>query len=304
MREKNNLSNKSALSAQFSVSTGVPDLPRICAYYDETWLDYRLLWLNPENYAIHFGYWDENTRSHVESLINMNRALASWVGIRPGQRILDAGCGVGGSSIWLAKEYGVEVVGITLPASQITRAWRYAQQHGVADHVSFAQADYTQTPFADGSFDVVWALESLCHAPDKAAFYQEAARLLRPDGRLVLAEYIRAARPLDTRGEHLLHAWLDGWAIPDLSTRAEHLSHAAAAGLMETVLDDITAHMRPSLRRLYRITFWTYPLAFLLHRLGLRSTTQHGNVLGALRQYQALEQGLWFYGLLVARKMA
>src|SRR5579885_24869 len=49
---------------------------RIHAYYDETWGDYRWLWLSPRNYAIHFGYWDEGTRSHAQSLLNMNRALA------------------------------------------------------------------------------------------------------------------------------------------------------------------------------------------------------------------------------------
>ncbi|HEY4938350.1 MAG TPA: hypothetical protein VIJ69_04940 [Actinomycetota bacterium] len=47
------------------------------SYYEETWLDYRMLWLNPSNRAIHFGYWDETTRNHSESLLNMNRVLAS-----------------------------------------------------------------------------------------------------------------------------------------------------------------------------------------------------------------------------------
>lgn len=163
-------------------------------------------------------------------------------------------------------------------------------------------SDYTQPPFPDGSFDIVRALESLCHAPDKAAFYREAARLLRPGGRLVVAEYIRAARPLDAAGERLLHEWLDGWAIPDLDTREEYLGYVAAAGLVDAALDDITAHTRPSLRRLYRMTCWAYPLAVILHRIGLRSQVQHGNVIGALRQYQALERGLWFYGLLSATK--
>ena len=72
-----------------------PELARIRAYYHETWLESRLLWLNPRNGAIHFGYWDERTRSHSESLVNMNRALASRIGIQPGQRVLDAGCSAG-----------------------------------------------------------------------------------------------------------------------------------------------------------------------------------------------------------------
>jgi len=102
------------------------------------------------------------------------------------------------------------------------RARGFAAARKLGDRVAFEQADYTRTPFPAASFDVVWALESLCHAPDKAAFYREAARLLRPGGRLVIAEYVRAARPLSTQREGLLHQWLDGWAIPDLDTRAEH----------------------------------------------------------------------------------
>jgi ubiquinone/menaquinone biosynthesis C-methylase UbiE len=274
----------------------------LAAYYDETWLDYRLLWINRNNLAVHFGYTDATTRSHGEALVTMNRVLADRVAIQPGQRVLDAGCGVGGSSFWLAEQRGTTVVGITPVWSQVVRARHYAVARGLGERVAFEQADYTQTPFPDRSFDVVWALESLCHAPDKAAFYREAARLLRPGGRLVVAEYIRAARPLDGASERLLHEWLDGWAIPDLDTREEHLGYVAAAGLVDAALDDITAHTRPSLRRLYRMTCWAYPLAVILHRIGLRSRVQHSNVIGALRQYQALERGLWFYGLLSATK--
>lgn len=274
----------------------------IVAYYDETWLDYRLLWLNRSNLSVHFGYADQTTRSHADALLNMNRVLADRAGIRPGQRVLDAGCGVGGSSLWLAEQRGATVVGITPVASQVARARRYAALRGLGERATFEQADYTGTPFPDASFDVVWALESLCHAAEKAAFYREAARLLRPGGRLVAAEYIRAERPLHAPGERLLHEWLDGWAIGDLDTRDEHERHAAAAGFAEIQLDDVTAHARPSLRRLYRMTCWSYPLAAIAHAAGLRSRVQHGNVIGALRQYQALERGLWFYGILSATR--
>ncbi len=274
----------------------------IVAYYDETWLDYRLLWLNRTNLSVHFGYADETTRGHASALLNMNRVLADRAGIAPSQRVLDAGCGVGGSSLWLAEQRGAQVIGITPVASQVARARRFAARRGLGDRVAFEQADYTCTPFPGESFDVVWALESLCHAADKSAFYREAARLLRPGGRLVVAEYIRAARPLGDSGERLLHEWLDGWAIRDLDTRAEHERHAAAAGLADFRLDDVTAHTRPSLRRLYRMTCWSYPLAVAIRALGIRSRVQHGNVIGALRQYQALERGLWFYGILSAVK--
>src|ERR1700680_3531643 len=152
MSEHNN-SRNSHLPGECSTSSRLPDLSDIPPYYDQAWLDYRLLWLNPQTLAIHFGYWEKRTRSHAQSLLAMNRVLASHLGIRSGQRILDAGCGVGGSAIWLAKTYDVEVVGITPVASQVARAHRYAQEQGVADRVSFEQQDYTHTEFPDASFD-------------------------------------------------------------------------------------------------------------------------------------------------------
>ncbi|MFY9809067.1 MAG: methyltransferase domain-containing protein [Pseudonocardiaceae bacterium] len=276
----------------------------IVDYYDETWLDYRILWLNKDNLAVHFGYTDDSTSGHTDALKNMNRVLADRVAIQPGERVLDAGCGVGGSSLWLATERGAEVVGITLAARQAAMARSNAQRRGLTGRVHFDVADFTATPFPDESFDVVWAVESLCHAPRKAAFYQEAARLLRPGGRVVVADFVRVARPVDTTGERLLHEWLDGWAVPDIDTPGEHLAHLAAAGFADPRLDDVTAHTRPSLYRLYRMAYWTYPLAVLGRITGIRSEVQHGNVVASIRQYQALRHDVWFYSILSATKSA
>ncbi len=280
-----------------------PDLARIRAYYDETWLEYRLLWLNPANRAIHFGYWDASTQSHAESLVKMNRVMAEPLGLRPGHRILDAGCGVGGTALWLAELYQVRVVGITPVASQVMRARRYAQERGLTHLVTFEQQDYLTTEFPDAAFDVVWAQESVCHAPDKRLFLASAHRLLKPGGRLVVAEYFRLRRPHAPHGEALLHSWLDGWAIPDLATGEEFATWSRDVGLEEVRLTDITSHVRPSLRRLYRLTLLSFPIHAILHALRIRSDVQEGNFRGARDQWRALQSGLWFYGLLTARKL-
>lgn len=274
----------------------------IIDYYDETWGDYRLLWLNHDDLAVHFGYTDENTHSHTDALKNMNRVLAERVAIQPGERVLDAGCGVGGSSLWLAQERDAEVVGITPVASQVARARRYATERGLADRVRFEQADFTATSFPNAGFDVVWAIESLCHAPSKAAFYREAFRLLRPGGRVIVADFVRADRPVDELSERLLHEWLDGWAVPDIDTPEEHLAHLAESGFTDARLDDVTAHTRPSLRRLYRMAYYTFPLAVIARTLRIRSAVQHKNVIASVRQYQALRRKAWFYSITSATK--
>ena len=284
-----------------TVATGEPRR-RIETYYDQTWKDYRFLWLNGQNLAFHFGYHDASTRTHAAALLNTNRTLAARAAIQAGHRVLDAGCGVGGSGLWLARHCQAEVVGVTLVRSQVLQACQLAVTQGLAQHAVFVQADYTRTPFPNASFDAVWALESLCHALDKASFYREAARLLRPGGHLVVAEYMRAARPLSEFGERMVREWLDGWAIPDLDTPDEHLTHATAAGLASVTLENFTSRARPSLRRLYRIAVASYPFALTARLLRMRSATQHGNVIAALRQFQALERGLWLYGVVSATK--
>jgi SAM-dependent methyltransferase len=156
----------------------------------------RILWppRDSASAAIHLGFWDGGTRDHREAAINANRVLASKVALRPGERVLDAGCGAGGSAVWLARELGARAVGVNLSPSQIHRARRLAHAQGVSDRVSFERQDFAATTFPDESFDVVWAQESICHVEDKEPFLLEAVRLLKPGGRIVVADRLRSAR--------------------------------------------------------------------------------------------------------------
>ena len=271
-------------------------------YYDRTRFDYRIAWTGKEDLAVHFGLYDRHADKHADALQNTNPVLAQLAGVKPGERVLDAGCGKGGSSLWLARHRQAIAVGISPVRSQIAEARRYAQEAGLDGAVSFLQADYCQTPFEDESFDLVWACESLCHAVEKAAFYREAYRLLRPGGRLIAAEYTRAARPLPPGGEDLLLAWLNRWAIPDIDTAAEHRAHAAEAGFADFQIRDYTAYAWASLKNLHKIARRWLWADYLLYGLGIRSRAQHRNIIGGIRQFQALRRGWWFYGIISARK--
>jgi tocopherol O-methyltransferase len=276
--------------------------PDVVAYYDETWFDYRVLWMTLRNPAIHFGYWDQGTRNHGQSLDNMDRVMADIAKVSPGDHVLDAGCGVGGGAFWLAQNRSARVNGITIVGSQASRARRFAGSRGLEGKVSFSCQDFCRTAFADEAFDVVWARESVCHAMDKMAFFEEAHRLLRPGGRLVLADFARTGRPLTAEAEQLLGTWLLPWTLPDLATPEELTRSARDTGFGEIVLRDVTAAVEPSLRRLHRIVKALSPGASLLHRLGLRSPVQHGNVTGSAAMWAALRRKLWVYVIVSARK--
>ena len=93
-------------------------------------------------------------------------------------RVLDVGCGVGGSSRYIARKYGADVVGLTLSPKQAARGNELSR--GL--NVTLKAEDATSTAFADGSFDLVWSLESGEHMPDKPRFVEELARLCAPGG--------------------------------------------------------------------------------------------------------------------------
>lgn len=275
---------------------------RITAYYEQTRFDYCAVWLNSSNLALHFGYYDEEIRSHAAALENANRVLAGLARIRSDDHVLDAGCGLGGSGCWLAQNVGAQVTGITSVAKQAEEARQIVERKGLSDRVHIECRNYVDTKFPERSFDVVWALESLCHAPDKPQFYRESMRLLRPGGRLVIADYVRTGRDNSEADETIVRDWLDGWAIPDVATRAEHVEYAKAAGFSDVELQDFTRLTKRSLRRLYRLARLAGPIDAALHMLGFRTATQHGNVVASRRQYEALERSLWFYGVLTATK--
>jgi SAM-dependent methyltransferase len=161
--------------------------------------------------------------------------------------------------------------------------------------------DFLETTFPDGSFDVVWAVESVCHAPDKRAFLVEARRLLRPGGRLGLTEYLLADRRFSAAEARYVNRWLTGWMMPNLATERAYLDWCSELGLRATVRD-ITPRVRRSLRRAYRMSMACWPLHYLFYRLGLRSKIQHGHLRASLAQYRALRRGAWHYGLLTATR--
>ena len=275
----------------------------IVSYYDKTRIDYRVLWYGSKSKAVHFGYYDQEIRSHTEALLNLNRVMALKGGVKDGDEILDAGCGRGGSSLWLAQNYNVKVTGITLVPHQVEKAQKAARKNNLGERMSFSEQDYCNTDFEDESFTLIWACESMCHASNKLSFYKEAFRLLKPGGRLICADYFRTKRALPEEGEKLLHEWLDGWSIKDLDDSTEHEKNASQAGFSDFVLEDITEFTKPSLKHLHSMASKLWYFGIFLKRIGLRNKVNHGNHFSSIKQFEALESKLWFYGLLSLKKV-
>ncbi|MBK8776621.1 MAG: methyltransferase domain-containing protein [Saprospiraceae bacterium] len=274
----------------------------IISYYDNTWFDYRVLWLNKRDRAVHFGYYETFTETHSEALKKLNLILAQKVNIMAADHVLDAGCGQGGSTFWIAENIGARVTGITLVPHQVEIARREAESRALTSLVDFSIQDYTQTIFDDASFDVVWACESLCHAGRKKDFYREAYRLLKPGGRLVIAEYIRRGRNLAVEDEAILQTWCSGWSMPDLDTWDEHWSSMQEAGFTDIDPKDVTAHVSPSLNKLFKMSKSLLGLGKFLHFTKIRNDVMHGNQVASVAQFEALSRNLWYYCIYSATK--
>ena len=278
-------------------------LDRVVAYYDATLLEYWTFWTGRADLAMHFGYDDGSGLGHRASLLRMNEVLAELAGVTAEDRVLDAGCGYGGSALWLAEHVGCRANGVTIVPLQIEKARKEARKRGLEQRVSFTLEDFARTTFPDASFDVVWGLESVVHAPSKEEFVREAFRLLRPGGRLLISEYmLREAPPLSAVERSFVEPWLSGWAMPSLLSPAEYEELIQRTGFGDLRRYDLTGAVARSLARLERIASRLLPAGRLLRAMRAMGATDFANLVATVRQMEALERGLWRYVVLVADK--
>ncbi|NOV28617.1 methyltransferase domain-containing protein [Methylomonas sp. ZR1] len=272
-------------------------------HYDDCYNDYLVAWCNRDNLALHYGYWDEaKPYDQHQALLNKNQVLYEKAGIQASDKVLDAGCGIGGSTIWMAKQHGNRVTGITISAKQADYARQHAKRHGVAELVDFEVADFCATPFPDASFDVVWALESSCHALKKGDFLREAWRVLRPGGRIVVCDGFVLQRQFSEQQWRAVVTCLNGWAVPNLCSRDEFSGLLEQQDFQAIVCHDITTQTQASVEHMFKVAKRLKPVQTISQWLGLRSKAQTANYLVGLAQHQLFTEKLTEYCIFTAQK--
>ena len=129
--------------------------------------------------SIHFAVMDPGV-SFEESIANHEYFLGEAIGLRPGMKVLDVGCGIGGPQRALARKFGASIVGLNINEYQLGKCSAYNSEAGLDHLCSVLHGDFLNIPAEDGSFDAAYHIEALCHAPDKTAAHAEIFRVLRP----------------------------------------------------------------------------------------------------------------------------
>jgi tocopherol O-methyltransferase len=219
-------------------------------YYNQSEVHYRMFWKLKDSMGLHYGVWDNSTKDLKDAVLNTNRRLMLLGEIKQGDRVLDAGCGIGGSSIFLAKHLQCRATGITLSAKQAATATQLAKEHGVSDLVNFEQKDYTNTGFPDNTFDIVWAIESMQTGPDKNLFFKEMSRILKPGGKVLFADMFKP-KTYDIKGHTDMLTMLNGWAMSDLISLDQLKEVTGKHGFEVSKIDDVTRPVRKSVNKIY-----------------------------------------------------
>ncbi|MDY6903318.1 MAG: methyltransferase domain-containing protein [Thermodesulfobacteriota bacterium] len=276
----------------------------IITYYNQTHLGYRLFWGLDQAFSMHYGLADDRHQKHVDKVLNLIRHLALAVNINENDEVLDVGCGFGGSTIWLAENIGCRVTGIDINPKEINFARKQAHKRGIEDRVRFIEMDYREMDKRLGmeSYSVVWQIETLIYT-DRRKFAINAARLLRENGRIVIADYFARPGFFKPEEKRLLRHWITGWGGEGhLATEDEFVQYLRQAGFSDIHFENRSKDVMSSSRRMVKVGCFTTPIGMVLDKVRLRTPLQTAHSRGGLLQYSALKQGLWIYGILSGKK--
>lgn len=202
--------------------------------------------------AIHRAIWAPGVTNKAEAFNYLNvcvaNALQPCLQLTEGSQaqLLDLGCGVGGTSTWLAQALDANVTGITISSEQQKLATERAARIGLDNQVRFLQGDFAAMPDLETS-DAAYAIESFVHASDAGDFFSMAARLVKPGGRLVICDDFLSPQ-INAREKADADAWIRrfqrGWHLNNLVTADQAVAAASEQGFDVLESHNLSAHTR------------------------------------------------------------
>jgi tocopherol O-methyltransferase len=200
------------------------DPAQVAAHYDDLDRVYRKVW----GEHVHHGLFDSPRTSTEQATRRLVEVVAEQARIVAGSAVCDIGCGYGATARLLARERDARVTALTISPAQHAYALGV---DGEADNPRYLLANWLENELESGSFDSAIAIESTEHMPDLAAFFDEAARVLRTVGRLVVCAWLTRERPRAWERRWLIGPICREGRMRGMETVAEHERLGRAAGL-------------------------------------------------------------------------
>ncbi|KAL5724649.1 tocopherol C-methyltransferase [Ranunculus cassubicifolius] len=279
----------------------------IAEFYDES----SGLWENIWGDHMHHGFYDPDVPAsvadHRSAQIRMIEQALSFAALNNNEdkanSIVDVGCGIGGSSRYLAKKYGAKCQGITLSPVQAQRAQDLANAQGLGDNCKFQVADALNQPFPDGEFDLVWSMESGEHMPDKSKFVNELIRVAAPGATIIIVTWCHrdlspSEESLQQDEEALLKKICDAYFLPAWCSTADYVKLLESQSMEEIKSEDWSDYVAP---------FWPAVIKSALTWKGLTSLLGSGwkTIKGALAMplmIQGYKKNLIRFSIITCKK--
>jgi tocopherol O-methyltransferase len=211
----------------------MPLKDRIAQHYDELTALYNDIW----GIHLHHGYWKSGVVTKEAAQEQLIRELIERSEIGRCRRVLDVGCGVGGSAIYLSKALGAHVTGVTISQTQVAIGTDLARRSGANVRLIHMDAESLEI---DEPFDVVWSVEAISHLSNRRRCFQSIARLLEPGGKLIVADWLRSPAPTSAQSCDVLELIERSMLVPTLEEPAAYCAYMKDAGLTVTLFEDFS----------------------------------------------------------------
>lgn len=257
----------------------------IAELYDESSGIWEDIWGDHMHHGFYEPDSDADLSDHRAAQIRMIEESLSFAylsgdsAVKP-RNIVDVGCGIGGSSRYLARKFGAKCQGITLSPVQAKRAQQLAEDQGLADKVSFQVADALNQPFPDGQFDLVWSMESGEHMPDKEKFVNELVRVAAPGGTIIIVTWCHrdlspSENSLRAEEKELLNKICNAYYLPEWCSTSDYVKLLQSLSLEDVKFADWSQYVAP---------FWPAVIKSALTWKGITSLLRSGwkTIRGAL----------------------
>jgi tocopherol O-methyltransferase len=254
----------------------------ISPYYPSLWGEH-----------LHHGYWIVGDESKEKAQLQLIEHLAQLANIKSGSEILDVGCGMGGSSLYLARTYNATVTGITISAVQVEMATAAAARERI--DVKFLVMDAEAMDFKK-QFDVLWSVESISHYQHREDFFVSASRLLKPGGAFAIIDWFRKNNLTSAETRKFIQP-IEKGMLCELQIMDDYEQYLTSNGLQITHREILNKNCAKT---------WDLGLDIIKHRSFWALAAKYGsNLVSHLKAFRAMRAGFasgtFVYGLIVAR---